>query len=73
MQNRIIELEDLGQDFTEFEVDKQNVIVAARPFQGWLWKGFEIIQHQITPRMKLRLRKRGQQTLVLKYSVVAVK
>jgi len=70
---QIIEIEDQGQDFTEIHVDENNVITETRPFQGWLWKGFQIVQKQICRGMKLRLRKRGTKPLILKYPVISVR
>lgn len=35
----IIELEDKGQDYTEFQVDKNGFVLRAVPFQTDLWKG----------------------------------
>jgi hypothetical protein len=70
---RIVELEDQGQDFTELHVDENNEIINARPFQGWVWQGFQIVQGQILPGMRLRLRKRGHHPLILKYPVLSVR
>ena len=70
---QIIEIEDQGQDFTKFCIDENNIIVDAGPFQGWLWKGFQVIQKRIRPGMKLRLRKRGSKPLILKYPVISVR
>lgn len=70
---RYVKLEDRGQDFTEFVVDENNMILDARPFQGWVWAGFEIIQRHIRPGMKLKLRKRGRAPMILKYSVTSVR
>ena len=36
---RTIELEDHGQDFLEWDIDENGVIVETRPFQGWVWNG----------------------------------
>jgi len=35
----IIELEDKGQDFLEFQVDKDGIILKAIPYQTEIWKG----------------------------------
>jgi hypothetical protein len=68
----IVQLEDHGQDFLEFDVDKDNVIIEARPFQGWLWRGRKILQGRIRRGMKLKLQKPGEHVLTLNYPVRAV-
>ena len=35
----LVELEDLGQDFTTFETTEIGEIIAAKPFQTDIWKG----------------------------------
>ncbi|AOJ05103.1 hypothetical protein WS70_25635 [Burkholderia mayonis] len=39
----IIELEDRGQDFTEWKCDENGIVVECSPFQGWLWEGVRVI------------------------------
>jgi hypothetical protein len=67
---RIVHLEDHGQDFTEFHVNDQGVIVDARPFQAWVWSGWKI-ENKIRKGGMLRLRK-GFQGMSLKYRVISV-
>jgi len=69
---RIVKLEDHGQDFTEFHVDRTNTIIDARPFQGWVWKGFRIEQRRIKPGMHVTLTKTGKNPMTLKYAVRSV-
>jgi hypothetical protein len=35
----IIEFEDNGQDFLEFQINKNGFVLASSPFQSDLWKG----------------------------------
>jgi hypothetical protein len=70
---RIVELEDRGQDFTEFLLNGNNTIVDVKPFQAWVWMGFRIMQKRIRPGMAPRLEKRGQLPVTLKYRVVSVR
>lgn len=72
MRERIIYLRDDGQDFTAFVVGSDNVIVHAQPFQGWVWRGFRILQKRICLGALLRIQKPGQKPLTLRYPVVAV-
>lgn len=34
--------EDHGQDFLEWDIE-DGVVVACRPFQGWVWEGTRVI------------------------------
>jgi len=67
-----IELRDEGQDFTKLFLDGDGVITGAAPFQGWLWKGYQVLQKRIRAGMFLRIRKPGQKPLRLRYPVIAV-
>jgi len=67
-----IELFDAGQDFTKLFVDGDGVITGAWPFQSWVWKGFQILQKKIRVGMLLKIRKRGEKPLRLRYPVIAV-
>jgi hypothetical protein len=33
---------DDGQDFLEWDIDDKGVVVACRPFQGWVWIGTKV-------------------------------
>lgn len=37
--NTVIRLEDNGQDFLEFVVNDENIIIEAKPFQNSIWSG----------------------------------
>jgi hypothetical protein len=39
---------DDGQDFLEWDIDK-GVVVACRPFQGWVWIGTKVHNKDIKP------------------------
>jgi len=68
---QIVRLEDQGQDFLEFHIENGKITESV-PFQSWLWTEFEVIQKKIVPGMHLKLRRRGQKPVILKYPVVSV-
>jgi hypothetical protein len=37
--NRILHIEDHGQDFSRFTIDEYGEIIETMPFQGWVWTG----------------------------------
>lgn len=41
--------EDHGQDFLEWDIDEKNIVIACRPFQEWLWKGYRVLNETIKP------------------------
>ena len=47
---RTIVFVDDGQDFLEWDIDKEGKVVGCRPYQAWLWVGM-IVQNkgQIKP------------------------
>lgn len=70
----VVELEDRGQDFTEFYVDGAGLIVDARPFQSWLWSGCRIKEKHIKRGDRLTLiGKDGKQMHPLIYPVRKVR
>ncbi len=40
---KTLHLEDQGQDFLEFDINDENIIINTRPFQGWVWDGRKIL------------------------------
>lgn len=70
---RIVELEDHGQDFTEFLIDRNNCITEARPFQSWVWIGFRIAKATLHKGRYPQLSKPGKQTLTLRYPAIRIK
>lgn len=45
MATTTLHFEDRGQDFLEWDVDDQGVVVACRPFQEWVWNGSLMLDH----------------------------
>jgi plastocyanin len=43
---KIITFEDHGQDFHIWQVDSAGMVVSSQPFQGWLWGGGFVINHE---------------------------
>ena len=33
---------DEGQDFLEWDINKEGEVIACRPFQSWLWVGVKV-------------------------------
>jgi hypothetical protein len=65
----VIHLEDLGQDFLRLIV-RRSVVVAAEPFQGWLWQGAKIVSKpQVGRRLKLV---QGHLSATLQYPVTKI-
>lgn len=42
---KTITFADEGQDFLEFDLDAEGHVVDCRPFQGWLWIGYRVMNH----------------------------
>lgn len=40
---KTLTFEDSGQDFLEWDLDENNVVIACRPFQGRFWRGCVIV------------------------------
>lgn len=69
----IVELEDHGQDFTEFHL-VNGEIVETKPFQGWHWDGRIVINRSISVGDTLVLTSHeNQEEYHLKYPVCAVR
>lgn len=62
---KIVELEDQGQGFLRFYLDKHGVITHTEPFQGWLWNGRRVLQKKIEVGTRLRLGKDGEKPRVI--------
>jgi len=41
--------EDHGQDFLEWDLDENGVVIACRPFQEGIWKGTKVLNSEIRP------------------------
>jgi hypothetical protein len=63
--HRTIVFVDEHQDFLEWDVNKEGVVIACRPFQSWVWTGTKVLNENIKPGDKLQVERRGHQfTLV---------
>ncbi|QRE00437.1 hypothetical protein [Burkholderia phage BCSR52] len=40
-----IQFEDRGQDFLSWTLDENGVVIECKPFQAWLWKGRQVVDH----------------------------
>lgn len=73
MEYRSIQLEDLGQDFTRFDVRTSNgEILAAHPFQGSIWSEFRITNHKALRVGDRPILKKPGHALTLRYRVVKI-
>lgn len=68
-----ITLEDHGQDFLEWDLDEENVVVECRPFQAWAWEGIKVLNESITPGDFLEVELADGSRATLKYPVATVK
>lgn len=66
---RTVRLQDFGQDFLEFDLDENNVIVETRPFQGWLWNGRTILEESLRRHRLPILVKPDGTSLELRYPI----
>lgn len=76
---RTIHFEDHGQDFLEWDLDADNVVIACRPCQGWVWIGNKVMNKAIKPGCYLKFQSEHikakcspSSQLVLKYKVIAI-
>ncbi len=67
--------EDHGQDFLEWDI-KDGIVVACRPFQGWLWNGTKVhstissdINTDIRPGLLLDITTRQGKRTRLRYPI----
>lgn len=72
--NRIIELEDHGQDFIYWTIDSTNTVIDCRPFQGQFWIGTKIENTEIHPGDTLMITiRRSKEIKSLNYPVKTIK
>jgi len=67
-----VELEDHGQDFLQWKIE-DGVVVDAKPFQRWVWKGTLVHNDVIAPGDILLITLRWGDRTTLKYPVTKVK
>lgn len=71
--SRTIRLEDRGQDFTYWTIDRDGVVVDCGPFQGWLWNGTRILNRNIRRGDILTILPKGAaEPTTLLYPVVSI-
>lgn len=66
-----IHFADHGQDFLEWDLDANGIVVACRPFQEQAWKGYKVFEpEKLEPGHPVRcLPTSGEGTAVIKYPV----
>ncbi len=42
---KTVTFEDNGQDFLEFDLDEDGIVIDCRPFQAFLWVNHKVINH----------------------------
>lgn len=67
-----IVLEDHGQDFLEWDLDKKGEVVDCRPFQGWAWNGTIVHNKTIIPGDILDITTKFGKRTTLNYPVERV-
>lgn len=46
---KTIIFEDHQQDFLEWDIDVDGMVVTCRPFQGWVWEGRKVVNPDVQP------------------------
>jgi hypothetical protein len=73
MANKILKLADHGQDFLEWHIDENGIVVGCWPFQSWVWNGSIVLNHKdIGPGDTIHFLNKYNQERTLDYPVVAV-
>lgn len=67
-----VELEDRGQDFTEFDI-KDGRIIDTRPCQGWMWNGRRVDNDSLAPGDSINLDGGSSEAMQLRYRVTSVR
>lgn len=67
-----VHFEDHGQDFLEWDIDADGVVVGCRPMQGWVWRGKVLATHP-EPGQKLSfVSDAGKRVTTVSYPVAKV-
>jgi hypothetical protein len=71
---RTIHFEDWGQDFLEWDLNSEGVVIAVRPAQEWAWKGAKVFEPEnLGPGHGVRFMRFDQEgSFVVKYHVEKV-
>lgn len=72
---KTIHFTDNGQDFLEWDVSAEGLVLDVRPFQGWLWKGCKVTNMaDLAPDGIVQFTRPGDgdKTLTVKYPVVEI-
>jgi hypothetical protein len=72
MIGKTIHFADQGQDFLEWDLDRNGVVVDSRPFQATIWCGTKVLNRQIAPGAYVRAKVITGRELELKYPVVSI-
>jgi hypothetical protein len=68
-----IQLEDQGQDFLEWDLDEDGVVVDCRPAQSWLWIGVRVVNDRTLRRgSKLQVITNSGDEITLNYPAAMV-
>lgn len=76
---RTITFEDRGQDFLEWDLDENNVVVVCRPFQGWVWIGNTVVNKVLKVGGKVRFKSKSIRStgslaaLTLNYKIIEIR
>lgn len=62
--------EDKGQDFLEWDLDKNNVVVGCRPFQYRMWRGVKVFAPKVGRMPKIEHPSLEKETLA--YKIISI-
>lgn len=66
-----ITFEDHGQDFIEWDIDK-NKVVGCRPFQAWVWCGNKVLSKKLAVGKHIIIRTKHVPRLAIKYPIASI-
>lgn len=69
---RTIHFEDSGQDFLEWDLDSQDIVIGCRPAQAWLWIGTKVLAANIYDRPKIITSRNDGKATFLKHTVTLI-
>lgn len=68
----VVEFEDNGQDFLEWEI-QDGVVIECRPLQWWMWENSTVHTTRIAPGARLDVTTPTGNRITLRHAVIAVR
>lgn len=72
---RTITFADYHQDFMWFQIDERGVVQECGPFQGWMWRGYRVLNHKklfAGGPVRLKPQDKDSEETWLKYPILQV-